>query len=39
MAYNNKTTPTKLSPSKYLAAIDNERRRLDGRELLETPSA
>jgi hypothetical protein len=35
MAYKNKTVPTKVSPNKFLDAVANERRRKDGREVLQ----
>ena len=34
MAYKNKTVPTKVSPAAFLNAVENERRRKDGKELL-----
>lgn len=34
MAYKNKTAPTKVSPSKFLDSIANERRRADGYEVM-----
>ncbi len=31
----NKTKPTKVSPTKFLNAVENERRRKDGKEILK----
>jgi Domain of unknown function (DU1801) len=35
VAQKNKTVPTRVSPSKFLDSVDNERRRADGLEVLK----
>ena len=35
MAGKNKTVPTRVSPSKFLNSVENERRRADGHEVLD----
>ena len=35
MAYKNKTVPTTVSPAKFLDSVENDRRRADGRELMQ----
>lgn len=35
MAHKNKTVPNKVSPAEFLNAVENERRREDGKEVLK----